>query len=85
MNGLNMKYILFKITLVVATLALLVGCGNADATLDKRKVKVASESDDVYQFDEVIINGKNCIILFNDVYGSPDVVTFDCDWSNGQG
>lgn len=80
-----MKYTLFKATLVTATLVLLVGCGNTSATLDKRKVEVESESDNVYQFDEVIINGKNCIILFNDVYGSPDVVTFDCDWSNGQG
>lgn len=68
------------LAVIVASLTL-AGCA-ADSSASKEVSTGSSETS--YEFDEVKINGMDCIILKNHISGysrDSKVLTFDCDWS----
>lgn len=71
-----MKKLIGIIAIIVASLALF-GCGEPDSPLEDKRVATNGSQ---YNFEEVTINGKKCILLEQSTYYGYKVITFDCDW-----
>lgn len=68
-----------KIAVLAVGLLALMGCSEDGDPINDHEVD-SGEAE--YEFDEVTINGMDCIILHNRTTHGYKVVTFDCDWDS---